>query len=75
MEMVLLPFKLFLSPTRLCLLNVHQFAKADLFPRMFTSNINVRESYQIFHMQYIPDEVINSFHEGTVRGQVQSCLY
>ena len=41
MEMVLLPFKLFLSSTRLCLWDVHQFAKAELFPLMFTSNIYV----------------------------------
>ena len=37
----LLPFKLFLSPTRLCLWDVHQFAKAVLFPLMFTSSIYV----------------------------------
>ena len=41
LEMVLLRFKLFLSPTRLCLGDVHQFAKAELFPLTFTSNIYV----------------------------------
>ena len=41
LEIVLLTFKLFLSPTRLCLWDVHQFAKAKLFPLMFTSNIYV----------------------------------
>ena len=41
LEIVLLTFKLFLSPTRLCLWDVHQFSKAKLFPLMLTSNIYV----------------------------------
>ena len=56
--MVLLPFKLFLSPTTLCIWDVHQTIPSDVYKQ------HICISYQILQMQYIPEEVINGFHEG-----------
>ena len=64
---VMLPFKLFLSSTRLGLWDVHQYAKAELLPLMFASNRSTYArymSYQIFQMQFIPVDVISNFKEG-----------
>ena len=46
---------------------MHQFAKAELLPLMFASNISIYARYmsqQVLQMQYIPEEVINGFKEG-----------
>ncbi|MEW8548470.1 MAG: hypothetical protein AB2693_33625 [Candidatus Thiodiazotropha sp.] len=69
---VMLPFKLFLSSTRLGLWDVHQYAKAELLPLMFASNRSTYArymSYQILQMQF-PEDVINSFKEGLVAAKL-----